>query len=392
MTPTTIATRGRRKPRRRVAVVTAFVSAMIAALPLVAVAGLPAKYRVADLKALERAFVELAQTVQPTIVAIRTYQSHGRGRTGGRELLQPFSQGSGFILGADGFIATNRHVVEDSDVISVILYNGLKYDASVVQSDVRSDLAVLKIDATHLKTVTFGDGGPLNVGQWVFAGGNPFGLANEDGRSSVTYGVISALGREMTDRLAADSDLQYYGNMIETSAAINPGNSGGPLFNVDGEVVGVVTAIETSSGVSEGHGFAIPVDKNIRRILDTLLAGKVVRYGFLGIMVRDVQPSSSPLIVDSRVYRGAELYSLSLADGPAAKAGLRPKDIVIEYDGLPIAGRDHLVRVVGFTPVGAKVSVAYLRRGVRRQTVVTLADRGNYIGPVQLRHREKKRQ
>lgn len=397
ITRTTIATSGARQRRRRFAVATGFASAMIAALPLVASAGLPPQYRVADLKAIERAFIELAQTVQPSLVAIRTYQSLDRrqsrsaDRSGGRKLLRPFSQGSGFIIGSDGFIATNRHVIEESDVISVILHNGLKYDAAVVQTDVRSDLAILKIDATHLKTVTFADGGSLNVGQWVFAGGNPFGLANTDGHNSVTYGVISALGREMTERLASDSDLQYYGNMIETSAAINPGNSGGPLFNVDGEVVGVVTAIETASGVSEGQGFAIPVDKNIRRILNTLMAGKVVRYGFLGIMVRDVERSSSPLVVDSRVYRGAELYSLSLADGPAAKAGLRPKDIVIEYDGMPITGRDHLVRLVGFTPVGTKVSIAYLRRGVRRQTVVTLADRGQYIGPVQPNHREKKR-
>lgn len=183
----------------------------------------------------------------------------------------------------------------------------------------------------------------------------------------------------MTRRLAGDSAVEYYGNLIETSAAINPGSSGGPLFNLDGEVIGVVTAIETGSGVNEGHGFAIPINENTRRILDTLKAGQVVRYGFLGVTVQDVDPPQSTLAVGSSIYRGAELHTISFGDGPAARAGLKARDIVIEFAGVPIENSDHLVRLVGFTPVGTEVPVVYLRGGIKRKMVVTLGDRSEML-------------
>jgi serine protease Do len=347
---------------------------------------LPARYRLADLKALESAFVGLADSVSPSVVAIRTYKvrdPHSSGSKLGQArlpVMRPFSHGSGLIIDSEGYIATTRHVIADADVISVILDSGLKYESVVVQSDARSDLAVIKIDAaTPLREVTFGDLADVRINQWVFACGNPFGLANSDGRTSVTYGVVSALGRQMTHRLVGNSDIEYYGNMIETSTTINPGNSGGPLFNIDGEVVGIVAAIETSSGVSEGQGYAIPIDKNIRRILDALKAGREVRYGFMGVLVQDVEPPRSSLVVDSRVYRGAQVRSISVPDGPAARAGLKAKDIVIEFDGVPVEGSDHLVRLVGFTPVGAQVPVTYLRGGVKRKTTVTLGDRAEML-------------
>ncbi len=352
-----------------------FVLTVTAGWPLGAYAGVPKQYELADLKALQAAFVELAEDIRPSVVAIRTYRVSDPKNAGTRLVLRPHSQGSGFVIDSDGHVVTNRHVVEEANVISVILHNGLKYDATIVRADQRSDLAVLKIEVDNLKAIDFGDLSGVKVNQWVFACGNPFGLANDDGRTSVTYGVVSALGRQMTDRLVRNSDLQYYGNMIETSAAINPGSSGGPLFNLDGEVVGIVTAIETSSGVTEGHGFAIPVDKNTRRILDLLKAGEEVHYGFLGVLVQDVDPPQSTLVVDKRVYRGAELRSISLRDGPAARAGLKARDIIVEYDSMPIEDSDHLVRLVGFTPVGTEVPVTYLRSGVKRKTVVTVGDR-----------------
>lgn len=345
------------------------------ARPLPSLAELPPRYTLGDLKALQRAFVELAEDIQPSVVAIRTYKVQDPRDTGPRLVMRPFSQGSGFVIDSTGYVATNRHVVADSDVISVILHNGLKYEAQLVQADPRSDLAILKISAEKLKAVRFGDLEKVKVNQWAFACGNPFGLANDDGRTSVTFGVVSALGREMTDRLVPGSDREYYGNLIETSAAINPGSSGGPLFNLDGEVIGVVTAIETSSGVNEGHGFAIPLDKNTRRILDTLKAGQTVRYGFLGVRVRDVDEPQSSLVVDIRVYRGAQLDEISYPTGPAGTAGLKARDIVIEFDGVPVESSDHLVRLVGFTPVGAEVPVTFLRNGVKRQTTVKMGDR-----------------
>jgi len=360
---------------------------LVAILTLTVASGLPLRthadpglrYQPADLEALQQAFIELAEKVRPSVVAIRTYDVRDPQSPGAKFVMRPYSQGSGFIIDGDGYVVTNRHVIADADVISIVLDNGMKFEATVVQADKRSDLAVLKIDAEGLKPVTFGDLSEVRVNQWVFACGNPFGLANDHGGASVTYGAVSALGRQMTQRLVGESDVEYYGNMIETSATINPGNSGGPLFNIDGEVVGIVAAIETTSGVSEGHGFAIPVDKNTRRILDTLQTGQEVRYGFLGVMVQDVEPPRSSLVVDSRVNRGVELRSISFSDGPAAQAGLKARDVVIEYDGIPVKNADHFVRLVGFTPVGTQVPLVFLRNGVKRKTVVAVGDRSEML-------------
>lgn len=345
-----------------------------------ALAGQPGLYDLGDLKALERAFTKLADKVRPSVVAIRTYQASNSNSRAGRSVLRPDSQGTGFIIDPAGYIVTNRHVIEDANVVSVILDNGVKYDAEIVQADIRSDIAVLKIEAKGLKAVRLGDGGKLRPNQWVFASGNPFGLALADGRPSVSYGVVSAVGRQMTQRLVGNSNIQYYGNMIETSATINPGNSGGALFDIDGNAVGIVTAIETGSGLSEGRGFAIPMDRNIRRIIETLKSGEEVRYGYLGVTVQDVEKPVTSLVVDSRTYRGALLKTINPTDGPAGVAGLRADDIVIEFDGAPIENSDHLVRLVGFTPVGTDVSVTFLRGRVKRKTTVTLGDRMNMIG------------
>ncbi|MDO8632573.1 MAG: trypsin-like peptidase domain-containing protein, partial [Phycisphaerales bacterium] len=241
-------------------------------------AQLPGRYTLGDLKALERSFVDLAEKARSAVVAVRAYQVRTLGEDESKVKV-PISQGSGFIIDPNGFIATNGHVVENADRVTVVLSDGSQFDAVVRQRDDRSDLAVLKIEADNLPVVHWGDASALRANQWVFACGNPFGMANRNGQASITYGVVSALGRDMTDRITENPQLHYYGNLIETSATINPGSSGGPLFNVDGQIVGIVTAIETSSGVNEGMGFAIPVDANTRRILDTLKGGQAVRYG-----------------------------------------------------------------------------------------------------------------
>jgi S1-C subfamily serine protease len=327
---------------------------------------------------LETAFADMAEEVRPTVVAIRCYQLRNSAE---RDSLVkvPIAQGSGFIISADGHIATNRHVLDDADVITATLNDGRYYEATLRETDPRSDLAVVKIDADDLKPVKWGDISRVRVNQWAFACGNPFGLANTSGDSSITVGVVSALGRQMTHRISGDSQVQYYGNLIETSAAINPGNSGGPLFNVDGEVIGIVTAIETSSGVNEGLGFSIPIDSNTRKILETLSEGKRVRYGFLGVSVNDVDPPSTRRVADMKPYRGARIVRID-PNGPAAQAGLQADDVVIEINGVPIKDTDHLVRMVGFSPVGSSVDITYLRDQVKRKVSAMVGDRYELLG------------
>ncbi len=335
---------------------------------------MPQKYSVADLKNIESVFVEMADQVRPSVVAIRTYFIPGDGE--GLAVRVPVSQGTGFIISDDGYIVTNRHVMEDSNASTIILNNGLRFDGTLIHSDIRSDLAVLKIEAEGITPVQWGNQKDVKVGRWTIAVGNPFGLANRYGGASVTFGTVSQLGRDMTSRLVGNSDVQYYGNMIETSAAINPGNSGGPLFNIDGQVIGIITAIETSSGVSEGAGFAIPINRNTRHIIDTLKHGKPVQYGFLGVIVEDTQPTAgSGYSGRNTIYAGAAIREITVREGPAARAGLRIGDVVVEIDGTLVKNSDHLVRLVGFTPVGTSVPVTFIRNNVKRTTTVTLGDR-----------------
>jgi serine protease Do len=340
------------------------------------------RYELADLKALQNAFIDLADQVRPGVVSIRCYQVHASDQEDAPLVKLPISQGSGFIIDPQGFIATNNHVIDGADFIAVILHNGIAYEGKLQQRDQRTDLAVLKIEgAEDLQPVRFGDLSKVRVNQWAFASGNPFGMAfDNNGHASVTFGVISALGRQMTHRLAGDPLTHYYGNLIETSATINPGNSGGPLFNIDGEVIGVVTAIETSSGVSEGHGFAIPIDRNTRRVFDTLMRGEVVRYGFLGIQVADVTAAKSRFVTQVKSPGGAEIAGISPPNAPAAKAGLMSQDVIIEFNGIPVIDSDHLVRLVQFSPVGAEAEVTFIRRGVKQRTTVVLGDRNELLG------------
>ena len=170
----------------------------------------------------------------------------------------------------------------------------------------------------------WGEASKVKVNQWAFACGNPFGMAVDRGQSSVTFGVVSAVGRRLTDRLAQDRNLEYYDNLIETSAAINPGGSGGPLFNIDGEVIGIVTAIESSTGINEGVGFAIPADNYTRRIVETLAAGHSVRYGYLGVTVTDNTSPRSRMVARLRPEGGARVVGVERGT-PADEAGSAPQ-------------------------------------------------------------------
>jgi len=357
------------------------ISALVIWHAPTAQAELPEKYRVADLKVIENAFVAVADSVRPSVVAIKTFLVNDPKNIDARFPGISISQGSGFIVSDDGYIATNRHVLEEANHFRVTLHNGLQYSATLVESDPRNDLAVLKIEAEGLSPVVWAENNNVKVGQWTVAVGNPFGLANKAGRPSVTFGTVSSLGRNMTARLAKDSSIQYYGNLIETSSTINPGSSGGPLFNIDGKMIGIVTAIETSSGVSEGAGFAIPANENIHRVISTLKKGVLPRYGFMGITLKNtVAKTVSREVIKSRIYRGTEIESITTADGPAALAGLKPRDVIIEVNGQSVEDSDHLVRLVSFSTVGSKVDITYLRHNVKRKTTVTLGDRYKMLG------------
>ncbi|HUU84009.1 MAG TPA: trypsin-like peptidase domain-containing protein [Phycisphaerae bacterium] len=338
--------------------------------------------QIRDLRQLESAFVRLAEQARPSAVAIRTYSlgpyiGSGRERSGHPRMRWARSHGSGAVISRDGQILTSSHVIAGADEIIVVLYDGREFDAKLIQADQRSDLAVVKIEVPFVPPVHFGSFDQVQQGQWCFAIGNPFGLANRDGRTGVTYGIVSAVGkdlsRELNDGLEG-ADERYYGNLIQTSAAINPGNSGGPLFNIDGEMIGLVTAIRSRSGVTEGVGFAIPMEPRNRNIVQTLIAGEPVRYGFLGVQI-DNPDAAARRAAGLTARAGALVRSVSPANGPAARAGLQRGDVIIEFDGVAITDTDHLVRTIGATPVGTPATIVYKRNGQRGTTTATLAVR-----------------
>lgn len=268
--------------------------------------------------------------------------------------------GTGFIISADGRIVTNAHVVDGADSVSVTLADGRKIDGKVIGADAATDIALIKVDAgKDLPTVTFGDSTQLKVGQDVVAIGNPFGLGN-----SVTSGIVSALGR--------DINSGPFDNYIQTDAAINKGNSGGPLFNADGEVVGINTAIFSPSGGSVGIGFAVPSETAAKVVAD-LGAGGTVERGWLGVQIQPVtEDIAAALGFDSA--KGV-LISNVTADTPAAKAGLARGDIVLSVNGAAVNEPRDLTRMIATDAPGAEVTLGLLRAGKPVDTVVTLGTR-----------------
>ncbi len=331
----------------RVRRVTLLVLAALAVWGLPASA--PAESNIADLEAIENAFVALAEKVSPSVVAIST-KNAPRSRVRRSPMV-----GSGVIIAADGLILSNDHVVSSADRIYVTLQSGRRYKAKIVARDERCDLAVIKIDADNLVPAEYGDLSNVKVGQFALAMGNPFGTA-KDGAMSLSYGIVSALGKSLQD-LEENGD-KYYGNLIQTTADINPGNSGGPLFNIRGQIIGINTAIETSSGVSEGLGYAIPISSRTRRIIDTLAQGDEVKYGFLGV---DIKSSRSARRQVSAANRWGVVVIRVFSKTPADEAGLREDDLILKYDAEPVKNEDHLIRMVGATPVGETVPLTVYR-------------------------------
>ena len=269
---------------------------------------------------------------------------------------QPRGVGSGFILTTDGFIMTNAHVVEGADEVIVTLTDKREFKAKIIGADKRSDVAVVKIEATGLPAVKVGDLSRLRVGEWVIAIGSPFGLEN-----TVTAGIVSAKQRDTGDYLP----------FIQTDVAINPGNSGGPLINMRGEVIGINSQIYSRSGGFQGISFAIPMDE-AARVADQLRAtGKVTR-GRIGVQIDQVSKEVAEAIglgkTQGALVRGVE------SGAPAEKAGIEAGDIILKLDGKSIEKSSDLPRLVGNVKPGTKAVVTVFRRGVTKDFTVTIAE------------------
>jgi len=327
----------------------------------------PVKDVPSDILATQKAFSMIAKKVTPCVVNVSTVSK--------KKAVQPFfeqspffddffsgpqykqnkSLGSGFILSKDGYIVTNDHVVRDAERIQVKLSNDKVYDAKVVGGDHKTDIAVIKINATDLPVAVLGDSDKLEVGQWAIAIGNPFGLDR-----TMTVGVISATGR-------SNVGIETYENFIQTDASINPGNSGGPLLNVYGEVIGINTAIVAAG---QGIGFAIPVSM-AKPIFTQLIKKGNVSRGWMGV---SIQPVTEELAQSFglRSAKGA-LISSVMRGSPADKAGIRQGDVVVGFNGGDVKDPAQLQRLVAEAGVGKSVKVTVFRDGRTIDLNMTLA-------------------
>ena len=264
--------------------------------------------------------------------------------------------GSGFIMSADGYVMTNAHVVDDADTIYVTLTDKREFKAKLVGVDERTDVAVVKIQATSLPAITIGDSNKVRVGEWVLAIGSPFGLDN-----TVTAGIVSAKGRDTGDYLP----------FIQTDVAVNPGNSGGPLINMAGEVIGINSQIYSRTGGFMGISFAIPIDEAMRVADQLKTTGKVTR-GRIAVAIGEVTKE----VADSLGLPKAQgaLVSSVEAGGPADKAGIQPGDIILKYNGHDVSTATDLPRMVGDTKPGTKATITVWRKGESRDLPITIAE------------------
>lgn len=264
------------------------------------------------------------------------------------ERRQATSLGSGFIISADGYIATNNHVIEGAEEIIVRLSDRREFEAEVIGADKRSDMALLKVDANNLPVVKLGSSAKLKVGEWVLAIGSPFGFDH-----SVTAGIVSAKGRSLPE------GNSNYVPFIQTDVAINPGNSGGPLFNLQGEVVGVNAQIFSRTGGFMGLSFAIPIDIANNIIKQLKDKGSVSR-GWLGVLIQDV---TSELAESFNMNKPRGALIAKVFDGPAKEAGFEVGDVIVKFDGQPIKRSSELPPIVGATSVDSTVEALVIRQG-----------------------------
>jgi len=284
------------------------------------------------------------------------FKKNGRGAPGDEHSSRRVnSLGSGFIIDASGIVVTNNHVIADADEITVILNDGSKLKAELIGRDKKVDLALLRVKSDKpLRAVKFGDSEKLRLGEWVIAIGNPFSLGG-----TVTAGIVSARNR--------DIQSGPYDNYIQTDASINRGNSGGPLFNLDGEVVGINTAIISPSGGSIGIGFAVPA-KTAIPVIDQLRQFGETRRGWLGVRIQTVTDDIAESL-SIKPARGALVAGID-EKGPAKPAGIEPGDVIVKFDGKDIKEMRDLPRIVADTPVGKDVDVVIVHKGKEENRTV----------------------
>jgi serine protease Do len=277
---------------------------------------------------------------------------------GGAPEREAQSQGSGFILSADGYLITNAHVVEGADEVNVRLTDRREFKAKVIGSDKRTDVALLKIDAKDLPKVTIGDPEKLKVGEWVVAIGKPFGLEN-----TMTAGIVSAKGRDLPQENLVP--------FIQTDVAINPGNSGGPLFNLKGEVIGINSLIYSRSGGFMGLAFAIPIDIAMSAVSQIKEKGRVTR-GRIGVQIQEVSKETAEAFGLNRAT-GALVNSVEKG-GPSEKAGVEAGDIIMKVDGREVRSSNELPRIITAMRPGTKVTLTVWRKGAQKDVAVTVAE------------------
>ena len=312
-----------------------------------------------------RAFSEIVRAVSPAIVNISTTKVVRREAQpffedpffdffspfhefGSPKKFKERSLGSGVIVSADGYIVTNNHVVEKADEIKVTLIDKKTFKGRIVGADPKTDIAIIKIEATGLPTLTWGDSDKLQVGEFVLAIGSPYGLSN-----TVTMGIISAVGR-------ANVGIADYEDFIQTDAAINPGNSGGPLVNINGELIGINTAIFSRTGGYQGIGFAVPGNM-VRLVMDQLLQkGKVTR-GWIGVTIQELTPELAQEF-GLKKTKGALVSDVG-KDSPAAKAGIMRGDVILEFNGREVKDVSSLRNMVAQSKAGSEITLKILRAG-----------------------------
>src|SRR3954447_1811035 len=338
----------------------------------------PVSAAVASLQNFSEAFASIAEQVKPSVVYIKSGRKPDQTRQSPRMQVppgfEPFfrnmppmqmeprfqeSSGSGFIVSKDGYILTNNHVVDGSDQVMVRLLDRREFKAKVVGTDPNTDLAVLKIDANNLTPAPLGSSSAARVGEWVLAVGNPLG---DNLTFTVTSGIISAKGRTLALPGQSERSIQDF---IQTDAAINPGNSGGPLVSVEGEVIGVNSAIASETGYYSGYGFAIPIDL-AHKVMDQIITSGRVHRAALGVSVQNATPNDAAYVGLPDV-RGVLVQDFT-ENSPAKKAGIQPGDIIISLDGKPVEYVGQLQQQVGFRNPGEKVKVEVAPKGGVRKT------------------------